>query len=244
MEGSERLLTVLKQALRNRRLTYREVATGLDMSEANVKRLFASNRISIDRVEAICRLLDMELGDLFQLYEDSRQRISRLTMQQEQELVSNAQLLFVAVCVRNHLSYEQILQNYNIEQTALIRSLAHLDRLKIIDLLPENRIKLRVAENFHWIPNGPIEKFYEQAIQQEFLKEGFDDEENPRQFLSGLLSEQSRTVLIQRLQSIAEEFHQLQRQDRELAFNRRVNIGFLLALREWEFSILEPYNRR
>ena len=243
MAQSSNVISTLKQALRERRVTYAQVARGLGMSEGNVKRMFARERLSLDRIEDICRLIDMELSDLFRMYEDSRQRISQLSLDQEKELMADTRLLFCAVCVRNHLTFNEIVDNYNITESELIQSLARLDKLKIIDLLPNNRFRLRVAENFHWIRNGPIEQFYEKVIQREFLKGGFDDRDNPRLFLSGLLSEASVEIVKHRLRGLASEFNQLHRQDSELSLDKRKNIGCLVAMREWEFSTLKSYSK-
>lgn len=243
MGETSAVIQTLKQALRSHRLTYADVARGLSMSEANIKRMFASERFSLNRLEDICRLMGMELVDLFQLHDKSRQRISQLSEEAERELVADPQLLLVAVCVRNHLSFAEILEHYHISDTELIQKLARLDRLKIIDLLPQNRIKLRVAENFHWRTRGPIERFYEQAIQKEFLRKGFDDKDNPRIFLSGLLSERSQTLMKQRLLALSEEYTRLHREDRDLPLHKRHNVGILLAMREWEFSALAPFSK-
>lgn len=241
MGQSNAVITTLKQALKSRHMTYGEIARRLGMSEANIKRMFSSGRFTLERLEAICRLIDMELSDLFALHEASRQRISHLSEEQERELMDDTALFLVAVCVRNHLDFDTILAHYHIEEPTLIRKLAKLDRLKLIDLLPGNRIKLRVAENFHWIPNGPIERYFEKAIQNEFLRTGFNETENPRMFLSGLLSERSATIIHQRLRTLSEEFTRLHRQDSELPINRRKSIGLFVAMREWEFSLFKPY---
>jgi len=82
----------LKQVLKANRLTYAEMVRRLDMSEANVKRMFASQRFTLEWLEQICRLMQMELSGLFQLYEASRQRVTQLTVEQEQELVADAAL--------------------------------------------------------------------------------------------------------------------------------------------------------
>lgn len=105
MAQTAALIDTLKQALKIHRLTYADVAHRLDMSEANVKRMFASKRFTLERLEDVCRLMQMELTDLFQLYEESRQRISQLTVEQEQELVRDEKLLLVAVSVRNRLTF-------------------------------------------------------------------------------------------------------------------------------------------
>lgn len=241
MSQSSAVITTLKQALKAKRLTYADIAHQLEMSEANIKRLFACERFTLDRLESICRLIDMELSDLFQLHEASQQRISQLSKEQELELMEDTQLFLVAVCARNHLDFETILAHYHIDELVLVQKLAKLDRLKIIDLLPGNRIKLRIAENFQWIPNGPIERYFEKAILNEFLKSGFKQENDTRHFLSGLMSERSVAIINQRLRNLSEEFTQLHRQDSELPLQQRKTVGLFVAMREWEFSLFSPY---
>ena len=244
MAQIEAVITTLKQALKANRLTYADVARALDMSEANVKRMFASKRFSLDRLEEICGLIQMELTDLFRLYEESRQRITQLTPGQEKELVADIKLLMVAVCVRNHLNFEEIIGNYQITEPECIRYLIKLDRLKIIDLLPGNKIKLRIDENFHWLANGPIQRFYEKEVQGQFLKTGFNQDGHMRAFLTGLLSERSQEIIVKKLRVLSKEFTELHRQDSDLPLAKRRNIGLLLATREWEFEAFKPFLRR
>jgi len=243
MAQTAALIETLKQALRSHRLTYAEVAQRLGMSEANVKRMFAAKRFTLERLEDICRLMQMELTDLFQLYDESRQRITQLTEEQEHELVTDAKLLLVAVSVRNHLGFEDIVKNYRISETECIRCLAKLDKLKIIDLLPNNRIKLRIDEDFRWLPNGPIDRFFEKQIKNQFVKSTFGGEQAQRLFLFGLLSDSSVQMLMRKIQSLAKEFTELHRQDAGLPLEKRHSIGFLLAMRPWELEVFEPLLR-
>ena len=91
------LVDTLKQTLKIHHLTYADVASRLEMSEANVKRMFSSRRFTLDRLEEVCQLMQMELSDLFQLYDESRQRITELTLVQEEALVRDST---TAVCRR------------------------------------------------------------------------------------------------------------------------------------------------
>ena len=243
MAQTAALIDTLKQALKSHRLTYAEVARRLGMSEANVKRMFASQRFTLERLEEVCKLMRMELGDLFQLYEESRQRITQLSEDQEEELTRDTKLLLVAVSVRNRLGFDEIVGNYQVSKTECIRALAKLDKLKIIDLLPNNRYKLRIDENFCWLPDGPIERFFEKQIQNQFLKSGFNGELERRQFLFGLLSDASAQVMINKMQTLAKEFTELHRQDARLPLDKRHNIGFMLALRPWELEVFRPLRR-
>lgn len=240
MTQTTALIHTLKKALRKARVTYAEIARHLDMSEANVKRLFATQSFTLHRLEAICELMQMELGDLFELHDQSRQRITHLTHEQEQEMVSDAKLLLVAVSVRNHLGFDDIIKRYNISEIECIQCLARLDRLKVIDLLPGNRIRLLVDENFSWLPDGPIERFYQQQIQQPFLKSRFSKDLECRLFKFGLLGENSSQVMIKKLQGLAQEFTELHRHDLDLPIDRRYNMGLLIAMRPWEFEMFKP----
>jgi len=243
MAQTAALIDALKQALKTHRLTYAEVSRRLGMSEANVKRMFASKRFTLDRLEEICRLMQMEITDLVQLYEQSRQRISQLTVEQEQELVRDVKLLLVAVSVRNRLTFDEIVNNYHIDQTECIHALGKLDKLKIIDLLPNNRIKLRIDEDFRGLSNGPIERFFEQQIQGQFLKSAFNGELAQRLFLFGLLGDASTQLLLNKMQALAKEFTELHRQDAQLPLDKRHNIGFLLAMRHWKLEVFQPLHR-
>lgn len=233
------LVATLKSVLRTNKITYQNIADALDMSEANIKRMFASQSMTLERVEQICRLANLDLVELFQLYDMGKNRVMQLTNEQEKELVADTRLLLVAVSVRNHLSFDEMLQNHYIGEPELIQCLAKLDRLKIIDLLPNNKIRLRIDENFSWIPHGPIETFFKKTIQKEFMTGHFDT--HSRLFSFGLLSESSMTIIENKLKSLTHEFVQLAREDRKLPLEKRRSTAMLTAIRPWEFSILAPY---
>ncbi len=244
MAQTQALIEVLKQSLKTHRLTYAEIARHLNMSEANVKRMFAKKRFSLDRLEQVCQLMQMEMSDLFALYEASRQRIDNLTEQQEQELVGDEKLLLVAVSVRNQLSFEDISEHYEISTTECIQYLAKLDRLKIIDLLPNNRIKLRIDKHFSWLPNGPIERFFEREIQRQFLKSRFKGELEQRLFHFGLLGDTSTQIMIEKMKALAHEFTELHKQDLDLPLHKRHTQGLMLAIRPWTLDIFNPLVRK
>ncbi len=241
MAQTKALIKTLKLTLKDKHITYAELANKLYMSEANVKRLFSTGNFSLQRIEDICHVMHMEISDLFQLYEESRKRIKRLSLKQEKELISNTTLLFVAVSVRNHLRFDEIIQQYDITPTECIRHLAKLDKLKIIDLLPENRIKLRIDEHFHWIKNGPIEQFFEKQIQNQFLRSDFNGDLEKRLFQFGLLSDAAAQIMTGKMEALVQEFTDLHCQDLKLPLKSRNNIGFFLALRPWDLEAFKPY---
>src|SRR5271170_1760329 len=160
MSEAQQLLVALKKHLKVRGWTYRDVAVKVDLSESSVKRLFASGRFTLDRFAELCKLLDLTLVELAQDAVTSRPLLSQLTLAQEAELVSDLRQLLVAVCVLNNWTLAEIVAAYKLSQADCLQRLLNLDRLRLIDLLPGNRVRLNVARNFDWLPNGPIRTFF------------------------------------------------------------------------------------
>ena len=244
MAKTPELVTTLKRALKDHGLTYTDVANTLDMSLANVKRMFSERHFTLRRIDAICGMMEMDFLDLLHLYEQSLHRISRLTLDQEQELAADIKLLLTAVCVRNYFSFDDIIRIYDINETDCISCLVKLDKLGLIELLPKNRIKLKIEENFRWLPGGPIEKYFEQYVQPDFLNASFSDEHAHRLFLTGMLSRSSQDYILKKTNDLAKEFAHLLRQDSGLSINEKTNVGLILAQRPWELTELKALHRK
>ncbi len=209
MPQSDQLMDTLKRTLRAQQKTYRDVAEVLDLSEASVKRLFAERNLSLQRLDRICQMLQMEISDLVQAMSEQAQAISRLSVAQEHRLASHLPLLLVTVCVLNRWSMADILDAFKISEPDCIHYLATLDKLKIIDLLPGNRIKLKVAVNFAWLPNGPIQRFFQQRIKEDYFRSGFDHEGEQLLVINGMLSAASNAVFQGKLQRLKQDLTRL-----------------------------------
>ena len=81
-------------------------------------------------------------------------------------------------------------------------------------------------------------------MEKDFLHKGFDGEQHPRLFLSGLISEGSKSYLAKRITLLANEFDQLSRQDSVLPLDKLHSVCALIAMREWEFSAFTPYVKK
>ena len=99
------LLHTLKKLLKRHNKTYQDVALHLDLSEASVKRLFSEQNLSLQRLDAICNLMDLEISDLVrEMRTEHNKPISELSYSQEKEIADDLHLLLVTVCVLNRWS--------------------------------------------------------------------------------------------------------------------------------------------
>jgi transcriptional regulator with XRE-family HTH domain len=243
MPQSETLIDTLKKSLKAHGLTYRDVAAALELSEASVKRLFADRSFSLRRLEQVCHLAGMEISDLVAKMESGQQALDELSEAQERELVSDIRLLLVAFLVINGWTFADIVREYQISESEAIRYLARLDRIKLIDLLPNNRIKLRISTNFAWRRNGPIQQFFTANLQEDFLKSRFDDDDESFRFLSGMFTRACADQVRQRLQQLAREFHEHNRQDRYKPIDTREGYSLFVAFRPWRPDVFAKLRR-
>jgi DNA-binding Xre family transcriptional regulator len=238
------LCETLKQLLKARNITYKDLAQALELSEANIKRIFSSQSFTLERLEQICALLELNLSDLFLLNTEKEPRLTQLTQEQEEELIGNKKLLLVAVCARDGWSFDDIVTHYHISEHECIRLLARLDKLKMLQLLPGNKFKLLIAQNFRWIPGGPLERFMNRDVIVEFMEGDFNQEQSFRFYLRGSYSTASIALLKNKLNQITQEAALLNQQDAKLPLDKRQHAGLLLAIRPWELSIFTSMRRQ
>lgn len=244
MAQTAQLIQVLKKALKAHGATYADVARHLKLSEASVKRMFSEQHFSLQRLDKVCQLIDMEISDLVQLYnEQSAGQLSQLSLEQEKEIVSDLALLLIAVSVLNRWSMEEIMEYYQFDELSCIRYLAKLDRLKMIDLLPKNRIRLRVAPNFKWREDGPIQRFFITKLQSDFFSSRFKQDNESLLVVNGMLSTSSTAVFKRKLAALAREFDELNNADAGLPFNERHGTTVVLALRPWNYGLFSKYRK-
>jgi predicted transcriptional regulator len=244
MTTSAGLVEVLKRELRSRGITYARVARELRLSEASVKRMFSRRNFSLKRLDQVCQLANSEFSDIARVLQQEEHLISRLSHEQEQEIVSNPRLFLVAVCALNHVGFDQIVATYDISRPECIQLLARLDRLGFIRLLPNNRIRLLVSLDFSWLPDGPIQRFFNQQAHNEYFRSRFDRPDEFMVVVNGMLSRASSAAILTRLKRIAREFSELNNQDARLPLNERSAMSLLVAIRHWELAAFAELRRR
>jgi len=243
MSELDRLVVTLKQRLKAQGITYRELGTRLGLSEASVKRMFATRRFSLDRLLEIGHLLGFSLAELAQEAALSGARLHTLSEGQERELVSDEKLLLVAVCVLNHWTFDEILAVYRLGEAECIQRLARLDRLRLLDLLPGNRVRLNVARDFDWRPNGPIHRFFLRQGLGEFLASDFAGGDEVLGFAHGMLTESALAKLQAEIRTLRRRFAELHEESLAAPLAKRHGTGMLLALREWELGAFTRLRR-
>ncbi|RJP38175.1 MAG: XRE family transcriptional regulator [Desulfobacteraceae bacterium] len=241
MSQTTQLVSTLKKCLKAKGMTYQQLARELELSEASVKRLFSEQSFSLKRLEEICNLLDLNFYDLAKLSANAEGEPGALTLDQEIALSENPKLLVYAYLLINGREPAGILRDYNVTEAESLQFLLELDKLKIIELYPDNRVRLLVGKNFVWRKDGPMAKTYENRIRREFMDSTFDQIDERLSFETGKLSEGSRSVMLKKIDRLLKEYYELTEIDKALPQERSKNTGLLIAFRPWVFSLFDEY---
>jgi transcriptional regulator with XRE-family HTH domain len=237
------LVAELKRALREQGLTYVAVARALNLSIATIKRRFARGDFSLERFERICELAGVGLRELLERAEERSAPTRQLTLTQEREIVADPRLFLVTWLVLNRTPFEEITRSYRFTERELLACFIRLDRLKVIELQPGNRVRLLVSRRFSWRAGGPVQRYLHERLLREFLASTFTAAQEEFVFHGARMSREVLAQLKRVQQSAARECMELIEQDRS-APEGRIGAAFVLALRPWSYTGFAQFERR
>jgi transcriptional regulator with XRE-family HTH domain len=238
MTDTTRLLDTLKKLLKAQGLTYAEIAPRIGLSEASVKRLFSARTFTLARLEAFCRLLDIDFFDLAKLARGRADDVREMSERQEAALAHDAKLLGVLYLLLSDWTVADISAGYELTQPELTRLLVRLDRLQLIELLPHDRVRLKVPKLLRLQPGGPIHRAHGKRVVDEFIAAEFDRVGGHFRFEYRELSKASSAVMHRRLERLTAEFLEIAELDGTMPSRQRETIGLLLAMRPWALSLV------
>jgi len=242
MAQRTQIVAELKRALRAGGFTYAHVAQKLDLSVASVKRLFSQEDLSLARIDAICELIGLGFMELLERARERTTSTSKLTLAQESEIVADLRLLLMTWLVLIRTPFEEMVRSYRFSEREALRYLLRLDRLKVIELQPGNRVRLLVSRHFSWRAGGPVQKYINQKLLREFFASHFTEPTDEFFFHGGRVSAEALAQIKRALQGAARECAEFIERDRSSS-GARTGAAFVLALRPWNYSGFKQFDR-
>lgn len=243
MSSPELLLDVLRTELRRVGMTYKQLASLIDMSESSIKRMFGQKDMTLSRLAQICKVADISLEDVLRQAADVTPQADHLTLAQEKALMENPKLLLVAISCLGHWTFEQIIETYTLTEAECVLCMIELDKHELIELKPMNRYRLRVSPAFRWRADGPIQAFFKEKVVADYFEGRFDGNGECLMCVPARLSQNSAREIQQKIQHLAAEIARLQQEDRRLPPEDRDGFTLMLGFRSWEFSAFTALRR-
>lgn len=233
----------LKMHLKARGMTYADLARALRLSEATVKRLFATRNCTLARLDSICEVLQVEMAELARGQPRQSRLIHQLTREQEEELMSDPALLVIAACALQGMSLQDMLELYRVDEARCVKLLLRLEKVGILELHERNRIRLRISRTFNWIPDGPMMRFVKSQAA-DFFDHAFDAPGEIMRLISVRVSQDGQVALLRRVEQLAREYAEQHTADSALPLEERKLVSVLLAVRRWEPQLFKKLRRR
>lgn len=232
------IVETLKRILKARSMTYADLAKALRVSTPTVKRLFSQRTFTLERLEEILRVLEMDFFELARMSHGRRSGPVELSLEQETALAKDARLFSVFWLLTNEWRFDEIVTEFRLGAAQITAFYARLERLRLIDWQPGNRVRLRVPKHYVWRAGGPLRKAYGLKVVTEFMRSRFDAPHDAFHFEAQELSAESAVIAKRHLERVAAEIQDLVEMDAAAPTRKRVTLGVLLACRPWDISIV------
>lgn len=150
----------LKFRLKQKKLTYRQLAKKISVSEVTIKRWMSRQDFSFESFVRVCDAIEVNPISIF---DNDRAKDSlghRFTLEQEQYLANHPIHFLILTKALMGASFDQVKAASGYEDRRLLSALRKMENQKFIQLMPQNKFRPKVRGPFHWQPNGPLEQRY------------------------------------------------------------------------------------
>lgn len=149
----------LKRLLRQKKITYRQLAPKVGMSESGLKKMFTAKDISLVRLSDVCQVLGINLSDLLAEIERGGENYQYTFSTQQENYFLKDKLGFRVFwkLVYERLSPEDIRLHYQLNNRAMGSVLQKLVSLKLVKLRG-SKVKVPRVREITWSRSGGFVK--------------------------------------------------------------------------------------
>lgn len=226
------IVRALKQALKTRGITYKQVAQHLNVSEKTIKRLFQDKDCSLSRLNDICAMMGMSIYDLLDFSRHYHEPMIQLTNDQERYLQNNDHHFSFLFFLMTGYSVDEIQGAYELSDLEIFRYLRDLDREGFIELGPHNSVRLRFEGRVLMSIRGPLRAIIKERNQL-FFDYVFDQKDDAKTSMYGafrFMDEQTLVDLKNDLAALVKQYRKRAQQNELLLPREKLKPIKLTAL--------------
>lgn len=166
--NAKQLFSVLKDILKSKKISYKELSKSISFSESTLKNMFHDNNVSIERMIEICNAIDISFPDLVNLANNSIGNDFSFTFEQEKFFAQNPHYYyFFREIFFEKKSLEVVKEQFKLTDKSIMKYIMELEKIKLLEVHPNNRLKFLVYGKLIWSNDGPwMQKFYPKFINK------------------------------------------------------------------------------
>jgi len=213
-----------------------ELAAGLGVAEPTVWRWLRGEGLTLDRMDEICALLDLDLRDLVTRGEAAGE--DAFTLAQERSLAADRGLALVFFAILHGAQPRDLEGEFALPGDRLHRHLDRLKRLGLIEGRGGGRVRARVRRSVRWRKGGPLSVAFNQSVKPLFLSMDFGAAD--ARYVSDMvaLSDAGRARVQALFEALRNDVHAIVEQERSARLPDREWTGLLMLLRPFDMREL------
>ncbi len=234
--GTTALLAELRKEMKSRGLRVSALADMLGVAEPTVWRWLRGEGLTLDRMDEICGLLDIDLRDLVSRGDPAGE--DAFTLAQERVLAADRGLALVFFAILHGAQLRDLEGEFALPRDRLDRHLDRLKRLGLIEGRGNGRMRARVRRSVRWRKGGPLSIAFEQTVKPLFLSMDFGAADS--RYVSDMvaLSDAGRARVQALFEALRDDVHTIVEQERAARLPDRCWTGVLMLVHPFDLSEL------
>lgn len=160
----------LKNKAKSKGISQAQLAKKIEVSLPTIKRWFGGGTITIEVLQKLASEIGVSLTEVFSSIEESSTQSFHYTDEQEHFFSNNIEYLAFFDNLLRGYSPTHIQRKFKISENKIVSYLSKLDKLKLIQWLPKNKIKLMVSGEPIWKKDGLLSKKLRKDIFNAFIE--------------------------------------------------------------------------
>lgn len=152
----KKLIKTLREVLKSKQFTYAKLAKKLSVSEVTIKRLFSSQNCSLQTIFKICDCVGISFYDLASLANQDQEIDYVLTNEQEKFFATNPAFFGILRSLHRGTNPKAVAERWQLTSQKFFRVLRKLEQFDLLEVLPRNQVRMKVAGNIRFQHQGPL----------------------------------------------------------------------------------------
>lgn len=242
MNQKSRILQAIRLRLKALNMTYATLGEKLGISEVTVKRYFSEERMTLDTLDDICRVLDVEITELLNdRRETLKDQKQTFTYEQEEFLAQDDLNAIVFFKIARGYSFAELFVNADdMERQSTLQILRNLESLSLIDFKSQKELKAMVSSSAAIHPTGPIWRKYSKNGALHYFNTDFTRENEFFRMSIGRLSKETISEIQRKFDGLQDQIlDQLALQKKSAIKKNDPFMWFISSFRPMSGSMME-----
>lgn len=192
---------ITKNKAKSQGITQDDLASKLGVSLPTVKRWYGGGTITLESLQKLVNEVGLTLTEVFSSLEESSSKTFHYSGEQEKFFSDNPDYLAYFDNLLRGQSPSQIQKKFALSEKRSVQYLSKLDKLKLIEWLPKNKIKLLVEGEPVWKAGGELAKKLRSDILRSFLEK---EQKNESHFFLHDYLPEDRDEIARKIQELIE----------------------------------------